>query len=92
MTLLSDMKSKLPVGSQIELSTSGRSLGIFEVVDVNCGVGCEDTMIHVAYRPVGDDGCGNLLSFSRDSFPYTATDPQMRVNPIQAQGSGANRS
>jgi hypothetical protein len=78
MTLLSDMKAKLPVGARIDLEAHGQSRGTFEVVDVNSAVGDEDNKVFVSYRPVGDDGKGELLIYEK-GCEYSITTPRTKI-------------
>ena len=50
MTLLSELAAKLPRGCRIELAMTqtGKGIGTFEVADVNCAPGHEDTLVLVA--------------------------------------------
>lgn len=84
MTLLSDMHAKFPIRATIELCVCGKSIGIFEVGDVNCAVGAGDASVQVWYRRPGESGPGDGLLIFTDasSFPYSMNDLQIRVDRV----------
>jgi hypothetical protein len=90
MTLLSELSAKLPPGTSIELTdtATGKALGIFEVADVNCARGQEDSVVFVAYRPIGSKHPGELLIFHPGTFPNSMNKPQITLRSIHPVPSG----
>jgi hypothetical protein len=85
MTLLSDVKAKLPVGARIDLEADhvhGQSHGTFEVVDVNSAEGDEDNKVFVTYRSVGSDGKGEQLIYEK-GCEYSITTPRTKIVKVQ---------
>ncbi len=89
VTLLAEMKAKLPVGAEIDLSVAQASgtvftgCGTFEVIAVNSAPGDEDAIVFVAYRPTGVASPGALLTFISTSHTHSVDDPQWRIDAIR---------
>ena len=88
MTFLDKMRSRLPIGAEIDLSTylydgTYSQPETFEVIDVNCSQGDEDRMVVVAYRRIGAKGSLNVMVFTPGSMDHSKNDPQQRINQVR---------
>ena len=93
MSLLAKICYKLPLGSEIDLSTKKSPgvfvpLGTFEVVDVsgvvNVSAKPEIEMVQVAIRTLGETGDGSPIYFSEAiGTDYTATGPPAKIEAIR---------